>query len=102
MFLAIEEVLKECLHSLTETPQRDKSIRNIITNDDDDFYWLIATAYFKIHETEVDQELLYRIEELYVTVRGSHAGKIQAKNKEKYAAIRVFERICMIAVYRFH
>jgi len=83
VFLVIEEVLKECLHSLTETPQRDKIIRNIITNDDDDFYWLIATAYFKIHETEVDQELLYRIEELYVTVRGSHASAWLEKSKQR-------------------
>ena len=80
VFLAIEEVLKECLHSLTETPQRDKIIiRNIITNDDVDFYWLIA--YFKIHETE---ELLYRMVELYVTVRGfSYASAWLEKYKQR-------------------
>ena len=84
VFLAIEEELKECICTLTETPKRDEIIKRIITNDDVDFYWLIATAYFKIEETEVHQELLNKIVQLYVTVRGfSYASAWLEKYKQR-------------------
>ena len=81
VFLAIEEELKECLHSLTETPKRDEIIQTFTANDDVEFYWLIATAHFDIDD---DQELFNKIVELYVTVRGfSCASAWLEKYKQK-------------------
>ena len=70
VFLAIEEELKECLKTLTETPRKDEIIQRVTTNDDVEFYWLIATADFEVDDREVHQEVLRKIVELYVTVRG--------------------------------
>jgi len=48
IILAIEEELKECLKTLTETPRKDE----VATTDDVEFYWLIATVNFKIDDQD--------------------------------------------------
>lgn len=84
VFLAIEEELKECLKTLTEILKKDEIIERVTTNDDVEFYWLIATADFEIDIREVHQELLRKIVELYVTVRGfSFASAWLEKYKQK-------------------
>ena len=50
-----------------------KIIFRVTKNDDVEFYWLIATAYFEIYEAEVHQELLYKIVEAYDSKRLSYA-----------------------------
>ena len=44
---------------------KGKIIFRVTKNDDIEFYWLIATAYFEIYEAEMHQELLYKIVEAY-------------------------------------
>ena len=84
VFLAIEEELKECLHTLNGIPKKDEIIQRVTANDDVEFYWLIATADFEIDEREVHQEILSKIVELYVTVRGfSFASAWLEKYKQK-------------------
>ena len=105
VFLAIEEELKECLKTLTEMPQKDEIIQRVTANDDVEFYWLIATANFEIDEREVHLELLHKIVELYVTVRGfSFASAWLEKYKQRTKRVhndqRVFVEICMRAVCR--
>ena len=103
--LTIEEELKESFHTLTKAPKRDEIIQSVTSNDDVEFYWLIATTYFQIYETKVHQELLYRIVELYVTVRGfSYASAWLEKYKGQrkvHSDPRVFAGICTTAVYGF-
>jgi len=66
-------------------PFKQDIIKRVI-EDDVQFYWLIVTADFEINNDEIHQVLLYKIAEIYVTVRGfswaSVARMVQTANKQ--------------------
>lgn len=71
-FHAMECVVKENLRRLTKpsAPSKVEVIQRTTDDDDVQFYWLIVTADFEIDVQEVHKTLLWKIVELYVTVRG--------------------------------
>ena len=70
LFCAIEEVIQLQLKSLPkQSTFKIKEVITAVTADDDvKFYWLIVAADFE--DADVHDELLYKIIELYLTVRG--------------------------------
>ena len=71
-FHAVECVVKENLRRLTKpsAPSKVEVIQRTTDDDDVQFYWVIVTADFEIDNREVHKTLLWKIVELYVTVRG--------------------------------
>lgn len=55
---------------LTETNKNEKIIQDLIDNENVQFYWLIVGADFEEDNEAVHSELLRRIVELFVTMRG--------------------------------
>ena len=68
--MAVEEEIR-CHLSLLQSlgSQKDHLSKSILSSDDVLFYWLITTADFEIEDSEVHEELLTKIIELYVTIR---------------------------------
>lgn len=70
-FLCLEEEIRPLLPSLlSETDRKEKIINELSTNEDVLFYWLIVGADFEEDDERVHTELLKRIIELFVTIRG--------------------------------
>jgi len=100
VLLAIEEELKECLHTLTGTPKRDEIIQRVTTNDVE-FYWLIATAYFEIYETRtLTQDYRTVCEVFHTLLHGLR--NTSKKQKKVHSTPRVFVGVCMTAVCSFY
>ena len=70
----MEEEIRPLLPSLlSETDRKEKIINELSTNEDVLFYWLIVGAEpadFEEDDERVHTELLKRIIELFVTIRG--------------------------------
>ena len=83
-FLCLEEEIRVHLQSLlTESNRKEKIIEELRTNEDVQFYWLIVGADFEEDDQAVHNELLRRILELFVTIRGfSYAGAWLEKYKQ--------------------
>ena len=72
LFCAIEEVVQLQLKVLPKRTvfKTKEVITAVTTNDDVQFYWLIVSADFEIEDSDIHTELLYKIVELYLTIRG--------------------------------
>ena len=72
LFLALEYQVRDVLKSLEKPLPSCKAdiIKKVITDDDVQFHWLIATGDFEIDDKETHNALLKMIVELYVTIRG--------------------------------
>lgn len=83
-FLCLEEETRVHLQSLlTETNKKQKIIQELIDNENVQFYWLIVGADFEEENEAVHSELLKRIVELFVTMRGfSYASAWLEKYKQ--------------------
>ena len=82
-FLCLEEVRVHLQSLLTETNKKQKIIQELIDNENVLFYWLINGADFEEHNEAVHSELLKRIVELFVTMRGfSYASAWLEKYKQ--------------------
>ena len=69
-FLAVEEEIRCHLSSLQSLgSHKDHLSKSITSSEDVLFYWLIATADFEVEDSNVHEELLTKIIELYVTIR---------------------------------
>jgi len=70
IFLTVEEEIRCHLPSLQSLgSHKDHLSKSITSSKNVLFYWLITTANFEIEDSDVHQELLKRIVELYVTIR---------------------------------
>ena len=90
VFCALEEEMRSLLQPLisqacatcTET-QKSKIISNLKSSEDVQFHWCIACADFDIDNEEAHHELLSKIIELFVTIRGfAFANALMEKYKE--------------------
>ena len=64
-------------------PSKAEMIKIIVSNEDIQFYWLIATAEFEIDDKETLEVLLAKIVEELLTIRGfSKAGAWMEKYKQ--------------------
>ena len=98
LFCAIEEMVQLQLKSLPkQTVFKTKEVIAAVTADDDvQFYWLIVAADFEIEDTDVHSELLYKIIELYLTIRGhsycsmwlEHYKQREQKNTQRSKGLR--------------
>ena len=72
LFCAIESQVRSALEALTKpcSPSKLDMIKKVIDDDDVQFYWIISTADFEIDDTETHNLLLYKIVELFITMRG--------------------------------
>ena len=72
LFCAIEGQVRSLLEALTKPCSSSKleMIRKVIEDEDVQFYWIISTADFEIDDTETHDLLLYKIVELFITMRG--------------------------------
>ena len=66
----MEEVCPLLPSLLSETDKKEKIINELSTNEDVLFYWLIVGADIEEDDERVHTELLRRIIELFVTIRG--------------------------------
>lgn len=85
LFLSIEEEIRCCLKTLiTPTPKsKCEIIKMVITSEDVQFYWIIASADFEFDDRETHETLLHMIVELYLTMRGySYASAWMEKFKQ--------------------
>ena len=71
-FCAVEDVIRSMLPKLVlpNAPSKPDLIKEVASDNDVQFYWLIATADFEVDDYEIHRTLLVKIVELYVTVRG--------------------------------
>jgi len=71
-FRAVEDVVRGILPKLVlpNAPAKPEIIKEVTSDNDVQFYWLIATADFDVEDYEIHDTLLLKIVELYVTVRG--------------------------------
>ena len=90
VFCALEEEMRSLLQPLisqagttcTET-QKSKIISNLKSSEDVQFHWCITCADFDIDNEEAHHELLSRIIELFVTIRGfAFANALMEKYKQ--------------------
>lgn len=96
-FLCLEEEIRPLFPPLlSETDKKDKIINELSANEDVLFYWLIVGEDFDEDDQRVHTELLRRVIELYVTIRGfSYASgwlekykQINKKGTQKYKSLR--------------
>jgi len=87
LFVAIEEEVRKCLKQLLKgSGHKSAIIKHVVESEEVEFYWLIAQADFDVGDEETYKLLLYKIVELYVTVRGhSYAANIMEKHKQATA-----------------
>jgi len=85
LFLCLEEEICLLLPSLLhEADKKEKIINELSTNEDVLFYWLIVGADFEEDDERVHAELLKKIIELFVTIRGfSYASGWLEKYKQR-------------------
>ena len=71
-FRAVEDVVRGILPKLVlpNAPLKPEMIKEVTSDNDVQFYWLIATADFEVDDYQIHDILLLKIVELYVTVRG--------------------------------
>jgi len=71
LFCAIEYQIRESLSlfSKTSLPAKDQLIKDIASNEDVQFYWLIATADFEIEDQDTHDLLLTKIVKEFLTLR---------------------------------
>ena len=69
-FLCLEEVHLLLPSLLHETDKKEKIVNELSTNEDVLFYWLIVGEDFEEDDERVHTELLRRIKELFVIIRG--------------------------------
>ena len=83
-FLCLEEEVRIHIQLLlNEGNKKQKIIQELIDNENVQFYWLIVGADFEEDNQEVHSELLRRIVELFVTMRGfSYASAWLEKYKQ--------------------
>ena len=85
LFCAIEYQIREVLSALLRPslPSKAEMIKTIVSDDDVQFYWLIASADFEIDDKETHEILLTKIVEELLTLRGfSKAGAWMEKFKQ--------------------
>ena len=84
-FLSLEEEICVLLSSLlTEENRKEKIIEKLCNSEDIQFYWLIVSADFDEEDQDVHSELLKRVVELFVTIRGfSYASAWLEKYKQE-------------------
>jgi len=84
-FLSLEEEMRILLPSLlTEEKNKERIIKELVLSEDVQFYWLIVGADFDEDDQDVHRELLRRIVELFVTIRGfSYASAWLEKYKQE-------------------
>ena len=85
LFCAIECQIREVLSVLLKPspPSKVEMIKTIVSNEDVQFYWLIATAEFEIDDKETLEVLLAKIVQELLTIRGfSKAGAWMEKFKQ--------------------
>ena len=72
LFCAIEYQLRPSLMALEKPspPSKAEIIKGVISDDDVQFYWLIASENFEIDSRATHEILLKKIVELFLTVRG--------------------------------
>ena len=71
LFCAIEYQVRAALTELKRPspPSKAGIIKSVISDEDVQFYWLIASADFEIDDRETQEILLKKIVELFLTVR---------------------------------
>ena len=71
LFCAIEYQVRPALIALKKPspPSKADIIKRVISDDDVQFYWLIASADFEIDDNETQDILLKKLVELFLTVR---------------------------------
>ena len=84
LFVAIEEeTRKNPTHLKTGSCHKSDIIKSVIASEEVEFYWVISQADFDVGDEETYQVLLYKIVELYLTVRGySFASNLVEKHKQ--------------------
>lgn len=73
VFCALEEEIRLSLHKLVSQPRikfKEMLVTQLVTSEDVNFYWSIASADFDTDDTDIHKCLLQHIVELFVTVRG--------------------------------
>ena len=66
----VRQFLSELSSPAAATGLKAEFVAKLVTNDDVQFYWSIATAAFDVDDTEVHETVLRKITELYITIRG--------------------------------
>ena len=84
-FLSLEEEIRLLLPSLlTKEKRKERIVEDLVRSEDVQFYWLIVGAEFDEEDRDVHSELLKRIVELFVTIRGfSYASAWLEKYKQE-------------------
>ena len=85
LFYAIEHQIRSILKLLKtpSNPCKSEIIKRILSDDDVQFYWEIASADFEIDDDETKNLLLTKMVQLFLTVRGfSYAGVTMEKHKQ--------------------
>ena len=74
VFYALEEGVRLYLSELsspaTSAGLKDSFLTKLVTNEEVQFHWSIAPAAFDVDDIEVHDNVLRRIAELYLTIRG--------------------------------
>lgn len=73
LFLSLEREMRLCLKHLSSKPtetHKSTFIEKICSSDDVLFDWLISSADFEIEDNDAHEELLKKVVELFITVRG--------------------------------
>jgi len=74
-----------------------------VIEDDVQFYWIISTADFKINDMVIHDLLLYKIVEIFITIRGFSKASAWMENinsllKRPHSAPKLFREIFMITL----
>lgn len=59
---------RDAFTSYTTTGLKANFVTKLVTNEDVQFHWSIATAGFDVDDTEVHEAVLRMITELYITI----------------------------------
>jgi len=74
--------------------------KRIVSDDDVQFYWIIASADFEIDDAETKEMLLYKIVQLFLTIRGfSLAGVTMEKHTQKRVPNMLKASLCQDLYY---
>ena len=100
VFNALEEGVRQFLSELSSpaaaTGLKAKFVAKLVTNDDVQFHWSIATAAFDVDDTKVHETVLGKITELYITIRGfAYASAWTEQYKQTQKNQHSGQRICV-------
>ena len=73
LFLPLEQETQPCLQSIVSEPNaahKNQFIDKICSSDDVQFQWLTSSADFEIEDSQVNEGLLKKLVELFLTIRG--------------------------------